>query len=248
MEKRTFEGLRSVRPRTEELRAVCLHWTGGIARSTTLDSDGDGIPNHIDTDDDGDGLSDYLDEDAVDVGSLDLLFRVLRATKGPRTPDGISVHGGIAVDGLDETWARDELVTLGAGIVNPYVVNLEVCSPGYSHLRGKPNPAWLTEQARGVVRREYVDRIRGVRVRMLDYTDAQLESVARWVEERLDRWRIPRDVPREKDGSLMRRQMTPAELASFRGVMGHFHAHREKNDPGTAPLLWLARRWGHVIA
>lgn len=246
--QRTFVGLRSVRPRIGPPRAIVLHWTGGIARSTKLDTDGDGIPNHIDTDDDADGLPDFLDPDAVDVGSLELLFRVLRATKGRRTPDGISVHVGIAPDGITERWAPDELVCLTAGIVNDWTLNVEVCCPGYSHVRGQPSRAWTLEQERGIVRREYADRIHGVRVRMVDYTNAQLEAVAHLVEGWCDRWGIPRDVPRERDGSLMRRLMTPAELASFRGVMGHFHCNIEKNDPGTSPLLWLARRWGHAIA
>ena len=237
---RTFEGLRSVRPRTEEIRAVVLHWTGGIARSTTLDTDGDGIANHLDTDDDDDGLPDCPDADAEDVGSLELLYRVLRSTKGPRTPDGISVHAGIAADGVTERWARDGLVTLHAGSVNPWTLGIEVCSPGYS-----TGGAWAKEKARGIVRREYADWIRGWRVRMVDYTNAQLEAVAHLVEGWCDAHGIPRDVPRERDGSLMRRQMTSAELASFRGVMGHYHCHATKNDPGTSPLLWLARRWGH---
>lgn len=244
---RTFEGLRSVRPRAEDPRVIVLHWTGGIVRPSKLDTDGDGLFDHVDPDDDGDGLPDYDDPDAVDCGSLEALYRVLRSTRGPRTPDGLSVHVGVAPDGMDEQWARDELVTLHAGAINPVALGLEGCSPGYSHRRGQPNPAWVTERARGVVRREYVDRIRGIPVRMLDYTVAQFEAIARWVERWCDRWRIPRRVPTERDGSLMRRQMTPREIASYRGVMGHYHCHREKNDPGTAPLLQLGMRWGLPI-
>lgn len=238
----TFVGLKSVRPRTEPPRIIVLHWTGGIARSSTLDDDGDGIPNHIDTNDDGDGIPDCADPDAVDCGSLDALYRVLRGTRGPRTPDGLSVHAGVAPDGITRRWAPDDLVTLHAGVANEPSLSAEVCSPGYSTGR-----AWALERARGIVRREYVDRIRGVRVRMVDYTDAQHEAVFALISEWCARWGIPREVPREPDGSLMRRQMTARELARFRGVMGHYHCHAEKNDPGTAPLLTLARRWGQAI-
>lgn len=236
---RSFVGLRSVRPRFAPPRAIVLHWTGGVARSSALDTDGDGILNHLDEDDDGDGLPDLLDEDAQDVGSLDALFRVLRATRGPRTPDGLSVHVGIAADGIWERWAPDELVCLHAGVANAWSLGIEVCSPGYSTGRG-----WALERERGIVRREYEDRVRGRRVRMLDYTTAQLEAVALIVERWCMRWGIPRAVPREADGSLMRRPMTATELAVFRGVMGHYHCHESKNDPGTRPLLWLAHRWG----
>lgn len=244
---RTFVGLRSVRPRVDDPRVIVLHWTGGIARPSVLDDDADGILNHVDADDDGDGLPDYLDADAEDCGSLEKLFRVLRGTRGPRTPDGLSVHVGTAPDGLEEQWAPDELVTLHADLVNPYALGIEGCSPGYSHIGSKPNRAWEIERGRGIVRREYTDRIRGVRVRMVDYTVAQFEAIAARVEAWCARWRIPREVPREPDGSLMRRPMTPPELARYRGVMGHYHCHKSKNDPGTAPLLALARRWGQPI-
>lgn len=176
------------------------------------------------------------------TGGLERLYDVLRATVGPRTPDGLSVHVGIDAAGQVERWAPDELVTLHAGSVNPYALGIEVCSPGFS-----TGSAWARERTRGVTRREYEDRIRGRRVRMVDYTAAQHDAVHAIVTEWCDRWRIPRDVPREPDGSLMRRQMTRAELAAFRGVMGHYHCHASKCDPGTAPFFELARRWGVAL-
>lgn len=243
MTERTFEGLRSVRPRPRGAtpRLIVLHWTGGVVKPSVFDEDGDGLLSHVDDDDDGDGLPDRDDPDAEDCGSLEALYRVLRATTGPRTPDGLSVHVGVAPDGMKVQWARDELVTLHAGEVNPDALGLEGCSPGYS-----TSKAWAIEKARGIARREYVDRIRGSRVRMVDYTDAQMETIALQVERWCDRWRIPRRIPLELDGSLMRRQMTPEELAAYSGVMGHYHCHLTKNDPGTAPFLHLARRWGIV--
>lgn len=242
MSERTFVGLRSVRSREGAPDLVALHWSGGIARATTLDSDGDGIPNHIDSDDDGDGLPDHLDPDAVDVGSLSLLFRVLRSRRGRRTPDGLSVHAGIAVDGVNERWAPDHLVTLHAGEINDRSLGIEVCSPGYSTGR-----AWALERARGVVRDVYVDTIRGHALRMVDYTEAQHDAVLAIVSRWCDVHGIPRRVPTEADGSLVRRQLTPDELRAFSGVVGHFHVHRTKNDPGTAPLIRLARSWGQAV-
>jgi len=242
MSPRTFVGLRSVRTRDRAPDLVVLHHTGGVARATTLDTDGDGIPDHLDTDDDGDGLPDYLDPDARDVGSLEALFRVLRTRTGPRTPDGLSVHAGIAVDGITERWAPDHLVTLHAGIVNTRSLGIEVCSPGYS--TGK---AWALERSRGVVRREYVDTIRGQRVRLLDYTDAQQVATLALVTSWCELHGIPKRVPTERDGSLVRRQLSAEELASFRGVIGHYHCHDTKHDPGTAPLLALAKAWGQPV-
>lgn len=242
MSARTFEGLRSTFERDGEPDLVVVHWTAGVAKATKVDSDGDGVPNHIDADDDNDGLPDFADDDAEDVGSLERLFSVLRSRRGPRTPDGLSVHSGIAVDGITERWARDSLVTLHAGVANRRGLGVEVCSPGYSTGR-----AWALERARGVVRDVYVDTIRGRRVRMVDFTEAQHQALFALVSRWCDEHRIPRRVPTEPDGSLMRRQMTDDELSRFRGVIGHFHCHPTKNDPGTAPLLRLAREWGQPV-
>ena len=177
------------------------------------------------------------------TGGFQRLFDVLRATTGPRSPDGLSVHAAIDPAGVVERWAPDELVALHAGAVNPRSLGVEVCSPGFS-----TGSAWLAEQRRGIQRRAYEDRIRGRRARMLDYTDAQTAAVAALVGEWCDRWGIPRAVPVEADGTLMRRQMTAAELSRFRGVIGHLHCHESKCDPGTAPLLALARRWGLAVS
>lgn len=173
------------------------------------------------------------------INGLATLFAVLLGTKGPRTPDGLSVHKGIAPDGTVETWADDDQICLHAGVANDPSLGIEVCSPGYS-----TGTVWQKEKKKGVVRREYEDRIRGLRVRMVEFTDAQLEAIATVVEAWCAKHDIPRVVPTEADGSLMRRQMTDLEAAAFRGVAGHYHFHKEKNDPGTAVFLYLAKRWG----
>jgi N-acetyl-anhydromuramyl-L-alanine amidase AmpD len=173
------------------------------------------------------------------TGGLQRLYDVLRATTGPRSLDGLSVHAGIDTAGTVERWAPDDLVCLHAGGVNDRSLGIEVCSPGFS-----TGSAWLAEQRRGVQRTAYEDKIRGRRARMLDYTAAQHDAVFALVTEWCDRHGIPRAFPVEADGSLMRRQMTARELARFRGVIGHYHCHDSKCDPGTAPFLELARRWG----
>lgn len=170
-------------------------------------------------------------------GDAAQLFRVLRKTIGPRTPDGLSVHYGVQSDGLLTQYAPDSLVCLHAGEVNDDSIGFEVTCPGY------PGSASRAEAKRGIVRTEYVDRIRGRRIRMLDYTAAQMATVTREVERLCAHHGIPRRVPTEADGSLMRRQMTPRELAAYAGILGHYHCHDEKNDPGTAPLEALRLRW-----
>lgn len=204
----SFEGLRSVRPRTEPPRAVVLHWTGGPDRGPGATRDAQGV------------------------------FHTLRSTVGRRTPDGISVHYVTEAEGITVRMAPEELVCLHAGDVNDWTIGWEVISPGYPGTAAEG-----AERKRGVVRRSYMDRIRSRRVSMLDYTDAQYDALFPILEDILARWNIPRLVPMA-DGDLLQRQMSDAELATFRGVMGHFHCHHEKNDPGTMPFRRLMERWG----
>lgn len=167
----------------------------------------------------------------------DAVYRTLRATVGPRTPDGLSIHYVVDSDGTATQMCALDRVCLHAGAANAASVGIEVVSPGI------PGSLSEGERERGVVRDEYDDRIRGRRVTMLDYTAAQAEAVSQLVEQICDRLHIPRSVPLEHDGSLMRRQMTDAELASYRGVLGHYHCHETKLDPGTRPLERLRLRW-----
>jgi N-acetyl-anhydromuramyl-L-alanine amidase AmpD len=200
----SFAGLRSTRPRTERIRKVVIHCTGGI-RS----------PGGV--------------------------YETLRNRKGPRTPDGLSVHYVEAVDGEMVQMAPHSLVCLHAGEANPDSVGIEVINPLL------PGRVADMERKRGVHRATYRDRVRGRReVTLLDLTSAQTDALLLHVEWLCDVLRIPRRVPTEADGSLMRREMTRAELDAFEGVCGHFQVPTSptvKLDPGTRPLELLRQRW-----
>lgn len=172
------------------------------------------------------------------AGNPAAVYRTLRDRRGPRTPDGLSVHYVVGSDGEVVQMAPHNLVCLHAGVANEWSVGIEVVSPGFA--RG---PAYERERKAGVQRRVYHDRIRTRTIAMLDQTEAQNAAATLLVESLCDLLSIPRRVPTDADGSLLRRQMTGPELASFAGVMGHFQCHRSKCDPGTRPLERLMRRW-----
>lgn len=201
----SFAGLRSTRPRTQPVRGIVLHWTGGLR-------DPEGV------------------------------YETLRARTSRGAPDGLSVHYVVGVDGRTVQMAPHELVCLHAGPANDRSVGIEVCSPG---LPGWPmgNPLSIIERKRGVHRELYRDRIRRRRVDMLDYTAAQIDAVTLLVETLCDALNVPRRVPLDARGELLRTTMTAAELASFRGLMGHYHCHPTKLDPGTRPLERFRVRW-----
>lgn len=167
------------------------------------------------------------------------VYETLRSRRGPRTPDGLSVHYIVGTDGEVLQTAPHSLVCLHAGKVNGWTVGIEVVSP----LLARTKAASL-ERQRGIRRRVYRDRVRGRReLDLLALTDAQMDATLLLVETLCDQLRVPRRVPTDGDGSLMRREMTDAELAEFRGVLGHFHCHPSKLDPGTDVLDMLRQRW-----
>lgn len=172
------------------------------------------------------------------AGGPDAVYRTLRARRGPKTVDGLSVHYVIGSDGEIVQMAPHSFVCLHAGVANEWSIGIEVVSPGFA--RGT---AYERERKAGVKRETYVDRIRGKRLTMLDYTEAQHASLGILIEQLCDTLRIPRRVPLESDGLLMRRQMTDAELAGFSGILGHYHCHPTKCDPGTRPMQRLMERW-----
>jgi N-acetyl-anhydromuramyl-L-alanine amidase AmpD len=172
---------------------------------------------------------------------------VLHTTGGIRPPlgvyetlraRGLSVHWVVGVDGECVQMAPHHLVCLHAGAVNAWTVGIEFVSP----LLARTSVAEM-ERKRGVHREVYRDRVRGRRVlELLDMTEAQTRAGLVLVEQLCDVLELPRRVPTES-GELMRRQMTPGELESFEGVMGHYHAHGSKLDPGTRFLDQLRERW-----
>lgn len=166
------------------------------------------------------------------------VYETLRATKGRRTPDGLSVHWVVGIDGERVQMAPHDLVCLHASGVNEWTVGVELVSP----LLATTSIA-AAERNRGVRRETYVDRVRGRKpLKLLDLTEAQTASALVLVELLCDVLHVPRALPMDGD-ALMRRRMTDGELATFEGVMGHYHCHPVKLDPGTRILDRLRERW-----
>jgi N-acetyl-anhydromuramyl-L-alanine amidase AmpD len=169
------------------------------------------------------------------------LYETLRSRTGPKTPDGLSAHYLGGVDGAIVQTAPHNLVCLHAGKANDDSVGLEFVCPLYD---GKTA---AKERARGVRRGIYRDAPRGGKVvRLVDLTPEQTAAMIELVEQLCDLLRIPRRVPLDAKGLLLRRAMTEAELDAYEGVLGHFHvptAPVVKLDPGTRPLDRLRHRW-----
>ena len=42
------------------------------------------------------------------------------------------------------------------------------------------------------------------------------------------------DYPRDAEGRLITHKLPDAQLAAYKGILGHYHIQREKTDPGPA--------------
>lgn len=150
----------------------------------------------------------------------------------------LSVHFTVGVGGeVVQQASLDRRCAHAGSPTNDRSIGIEVVSPGL------PGPVREKERARGVERTVYAAKLRGRRVTLLDYTTAQAVAVETLVDDLCGELDVPRRVPCDAGGVLLARQLTAAELAAFEGVIGHFHCHRSKLDPGTAPLDRLRARW-----
>jgi N-acetylmuramoyl-L-alanine amidase len=80
--------------------------------------------------------------------------------------------------------------------------------------------------------------IQGRELRQYDFTPQQYRSLIRLaaaLHKALPR--IDLDYPRDAHGDLVTQRLSPADLAMFHGVLGHYHIQADKSDPGPA-LRW----------
>lgn len=78
-------------------------------------------------------------------------------------------------------------------------------------------------------------RVQGAVYRMYDLTPQQYESLAKLTATLCTVLpRIRCDYPRDKDGTLVEGKLPDAELATYAGLLGHFHIQANKVDPGPA--------------
>mgnify|MGYP007071586013 CR=1 FL=1 len=174
------------------------------------------------------------------AGGAEQVYRTLRSRIGPKTRDGLSIHYVVEPDGTEVQMASLDLVCLHAGMMNDVSVGIEIVSPGMA--RGA---AYERERKAGIKRDVYEDRLRGWRrpLEMLDFTAEQTTAVTLLVEQLCTKLSIPKRVPTDETGALLRRTMTPEEMRAFSGVLGHYHCSTVKTDPGTRLLDRLRVRW-----
>jgi hypothetical protein len=157
----------------------------------------------------------------------------LRHRKDPvsKQPKPLSIHYTVSQDGTTIQHADPvTTTTLHAGTVNDWTVGVEIVSAGL-----------LTGMRQAWPRVAYPDAIHGVEREHLRFLPEQVGAVYDLCQHLCETLDIPWRVPMQ-DGELIRRLLSDEELAGFSGIMGHFHCHGSKRDPGSHLLVDLAGR------
>ena len=164
-----------VRARTEQVRAVVVHHTGG-------------------------------------EGGAEQVCRTLRARR-------LSVHYVIDYDGAVTQHADHDVVTYHAGQANGWTIGVEVVN------RARP-PATTAHP-----REAYRDVVHGRESARLRFTPAQVEACRALCRRVCAEYGLPFDVPKDPSGALITTTLAPQVLATYRGVLGHYHVTSRKIDP-----------------
>jgi N-acetyl-anhydromuramyl-L-alanine amidase AmpD len=172
------------------------------------------------------------------IGDEKAFYRTMRSRVGPRTPDGLSVHYFVDAAGKVVQMASHSLVCLHAGPMNESSIGIEIQNPA------TVAAAYEVERRKRSVNRPMVGgTLRGRTFSYRDFTVEQRDAVVALVDALCDEMKIPRAVPEDGDGGLLLRTMSRAERDRFSGVMGHWHCHPTKIDPGPNLLEHLRQRW-----
>jgi N-acetyl-anhydromuramyl-L-alanine amidase AmpD len=165
-----------------------------------------------------------LDVDGTLYQTLDLKERAWHATTSNTRSVGIEIahpgaHPVAQRKALDPWYTRD---ASGVRLTFPdWMKDPGIATPGFIGRPARTEPV--------------IGRIQDSELIQYDFTPEQYAALARLtatLHRVLPRIRI--DYPRDSRGQLITRALTPAQLESHTGLIGHFHIQPNKVDPGPA--------------
>jgi hypothetical protein len=173
---------------------------------------------------------------------------------------GLSVHFMLDLDGTIYQTLDLKEGAWHATIANSRSIGIEIANIG-AYPPGEPSPLdrWYQARAGGQVQivvpdppeqSGLLDRtvalhpardqpvtgtVQGQTLRQYDFTDRQYESLIRLTATLCKLFpKINCDYPRDAAGALVRVKLRDPELASYQGILGHYHVQTNKVDPGPA--------------
>lgn len=165
-----------------------------------------------------------LDHDGTIYQTLDVKERAWHATTANSRSVGIEIAqaGAFPVPQRRnlEPWYTND----GAGIrltFPEWIGETGIATPGFIGRPARPEPI--------------IGRIQDSELIQYDFTPQQYAALARLtatLSRALPKIRI--DYPRDAEGRLVPRALSPEQLQSHTGLLGHYHVQRGKVDPGPA--------------
>ena len=166
-----------------------------------------------------------LDVDGTVYQTLDLQERALHATSSNDRSIGIEI-ANLGAYPSAETKTLDEWYQRDAGGSLAIKVPKKVGDAGIRTKDFIGRPARMTPVRGAVQGRELVQ---------YDFTPEQYAALAKLTAALCEVFpRIKCDFPRDCSGRLVTGKLPEAELANYRGILGHFHIQENKTDPGPA--------------
>ncbi|HEX7655296.1 MAG TPA: peptidoglycan recognition family protein [Verrucomicrobiae bacterium] len=187
-------------------------------------------------------------------GTSRTCFQVLQDDRG------LSVHFMLDLDGtIYQTLDLKERAA-HATIANDRSIGVEIANIGAYPVAGKnPLAQWYATNANGRVtitlprnvppdvlrtpgfighpaRNELIQGpIQGEDLVQYDYTDEQYNALIHLTAALCRIFpKLPCDYPHDANGAVIPGKLPEAELEKYRGVLGHYHIQRNKDDPGPA--------------
>ncbi len=138
-----------------------------------------------------------------------------------------------AIDHLGVIWQFcDPLVvdTFDAGYINRRSWGCEIVSVGSA-----PNAKKFPRERRD-------EKVNGRKASHAIFVPAQVEAAIALCDAMCEALSIPRRVPKNILGGLKTDTLNPKDVASWSGILGHFHVNADKRDPGTGLFEEMIRR------
>ncbi len=132
---------------------------------------------------------------------------------------GLSVHFTIDGSGRIIQHADLDHVTFHGGVTNSWSVGIEIVNRGV--------PPCLPRAPRNVIMEQMHGHIRP----MLAFYPAQVSAARFLVRDLCDLFQLPVACPVDQSGALETTTISDERLATFRGILGHYHFKRTKIDP-----------------
>lgn len=148
---------------------------------------------------------------------------------GKKVP--LSVHFCVDQRGDIYQMADAEMRGAHAPAVNSFGIGIEFIGRGTA----------LKNPKRGHERERVTEVIHGRKVVYEELFDAQVTAGVQLIEKLCGLYGLPMRVPEDKDGRLVTKELSAAQLGVFRGVLGHFHVQK-KDDPGLRLLRAIQAR------